>query len=161
MYLVTSIKKRAQNKQKAYYMKDKEIVRNLVLTRGGMSKEKRQIILKYFPEASASFLRQSNLVFSIMLLAYVLPNVSTFRIYEFGRINNSIMLRVMIKFKLLDLTIKNSKHLYNITPLTRLIITDLINAYKLNLLTFESLNKIDKKANYIQIKARIKDLKQK
>lgn len=142
-------------------MKDKEIVRNLVLTRGGMSKEKRQIILKYFPEASASFLRQSNLVFSIMLLAYVLPNVSTFRIYEFGRINNSIMLRVMIKFKLLDLTIKNSKHLYNITPLTRLIITDLINAYKLNLLTFESLNKIDKKANYIQIKARIKDLKQK
>jgi hypothetical protein len=161
VYLVTSIKKRAQNKQKAYYMKDKEIVRNLVLTRGGMSKEKRQIILKYFPEASASFLRQSNLVFSIMLLAYVLPNVSTFRIYEFGRINNSIMLRVMIKFKLLDLTIKNSKHLYNITPLTRLIITDLINAYKLNLLTFESLNKIDKKANYIQIKARIKDLKQK
>lgn len=142
-------------------MKDKEIILHMAINRGSLSTEKIQILKKHFPGASPSFLRLSSLVYHVLLLVFIYSDCSLARIYEHANIKSSIVLRILIKFKLLDLSIKNGKHLYNITPLTRLIITDLINAYKLNLLTFESLNKIDKKANYSQIKAKIKDLKQK
>jgi hypothetical protein len=142
-------------------MKDKDIVLSLALLRGAIMNEKKQILKNHFPHASRAFIDLASLTFHILLLCYINPGCSLLRIYEHANIKSSIVLRILIKFKLLDLSIKNSKHLYNITPLTRLIIQDLINAYKLNLLTFESLNKIDKKANYTQIKAKIKDLKQK
>lgn len=142
-------------------MTEKTIILHLALNRGSLGYEKRQIILKYFPEASPSFLRLTHLVIHILLLCCINPDCTVIRIYEHANIKSSIILRILVKFKLLDLSIKNNKHLYNITPLTRLIISDLIAAYKLNLLTFEQLNKIDKKANYSQIKAKIKTLKQK
>jgi hypothetical protein len=142
-------------------MTKQEIITNLAMTRGGMSKEKRKILLNYFPEASASFLQQSNLIYHILLMIYILPNCSVFRIYEAGNINSSILLRVLVKFNLLTCDKSTIKHKYNITPLTRCILNDLIAAYKHNLNQFYHLNNIDKKADYLQIKQKIKTLKQK
>jgi hypothetical protein len=142
-------------------MKEKNILLNLAITRGALSKEKRQILKKYFPEASASFLNLTSLYFSIFLLVYIYPNCSTFRIYEHARIKNKITLTILLKFGLLSMDKKGVKNIYNVTPLTRLMIADLIAAYKTNLSTFEHLNTIDKKADYLEIKAKIKDLKQK
>ncbi len=142
-------------------MTDKTILLHLALNRGSLADEKKEILKKYFPRASRSFIAITHLTFHVMLLCYINPDCTVIRIYEHANIKSSIVLRILVKFKLLDLSIKDSKHLYNITPLTRVIIQDLINAYKLNLITFEQLNKIDKKANYSQIKAKIKTLKQK
>jgi hypothetical protein len=159
--LVTSIKKRAQIANKWANMKDKDILLNLAITRGSLSKEKRQILKKYFPSASASFLNLTSLYYTIFLLVYLFPNCSTFRIYEHARIKNKITLTILLKFGLLSMDKKGVKNIYNVTPLTRVIIADLIAAYKTNLTTFEHLNLIDKKANYLEIKQKIKTLKQK
>jgi hypothetical protein len=142
-------------------MTDNKILIHLALNRGSLRNEKKQIFKKYLPHASRAFLNLTSLHFHIMLLCYINPDCSLLRIYEHANINSSIVLRILVKFNLLVCDKSKTTYRYNITPLTKLIITDLINAYKLNLLTFEALNKIDKKANYSQIKAKIKDLKQK
>ena len=142
-------------------MNDKIILLHLACLRGAIAKQKHEILKKHISGASPAFLRLTCLIFHILLLCYINPDSSLIRIYEHANIKSSIVLRILVKFKLLDLNIKDGKHLYNITPLTRAIIQDLIQAYKLNLITFEQLNKIDKKSNYTQIKAKIKTLKQK
>lgn len=142
-------------------MKEKEIVLHLALNRGSLSTEKIQILKKNFSGASPSFLRLSSLVYHVLLLVYIYSDCSLARIYEHTNINSSIVLRILVKFNLLVCDKSKATHRYNITPLTRLIIADLLAAYKANLNTFHALNMADKKADYLQIKAKIKDLKQK
>lgn len=161
MCIYNETKRNERKTNKNSIMNDNKIIIHLALNRGSLRNEKKIIFQKYLPHASRAFLKLTSLHFHIMLLCYINPDCSLLRIYEHANIKSSIVLRILVKFKLLDLSTKNGKHLYNITPLTRLIITDLIAAYKHNLLTFEQLNKADKKANYSQIKAKIKTLKQK
>ena len=161
MYIVRSSKKVKHSANKWPNMNDKDIVLNLALTRGAMMDDKKAIIKKHFSGASGSFMNQTHSIYTILFLAYVCPNVSTLRIYEHANIKSSIILRILVKFKFLMCDKSKPTHKYNVTPLTRLIIADLIAAYKTNLTTFEHLNQIDKKANYLDIKAKIKTLKQK
>lgn len=133
----------------------------MALHRGSLSTEKIQILKKHFPGASPSFLRLSSLVYHVILLVYIYPDCSLVRIYEHANLNSSIVVRILVKFNLLTCDKSKPTHRYNITPLTRLIIADLLAAYKHNLNTFHALNIADKKADYLQIKAKIKDIKQK
>lgn len=142
-------------------MKDKDIIIHLALNRGSFGIEKREILKNRVAGASPSFLSHTQLIYCILLLVYVMPYISTFRIYEHTNLKSSIIIRILVKFNLLVCDKSKAIHRYNITPLTRLIIADLIAAYKHNLNTFHLLNKSDKKADYSQIKAKIKDLKQK
>jgi hypothetical protein len=142
-------------------MKEKDILYFLAFSRGNFMKEKKEIIIKYFPSASVAFIKMLSLYFHILILVYIHPNCSVFRIYEHAKINTKISLNILLKFGFLQIRTKKTKHVYNITPLTRVIIADLIAAYKQNLATFDHLNLIDKKANYLEIKAKIKTLKQK
>lgn len=142
-------------------MKDKDILYSLAFSRGNFMDEKREIIKKHFPSSSQAFIKMLSLYFHILILVYIHPNCSVFRIYEHTKINTKISLNILLKFGFLNIGIKGAKHIYNITPLTRVIIADLIAAYKTNLATFEHLNTIDKKANYLEIKQKIKTLKQK
>ena len=142
-------------------MKDKDILLILALSRGSFTNEKKQILKKHLPGASPGFIYQSQLLVHVLLLVSILPNVSTFRIYEHAKLSSSIVLRILVKFNLLVCDKSLTKHKYNITPLTRAIISDLISAYKHNLNQFYALNKADKNTNYIEIKAKIKHLKQK
>jgi hypothetical protein len=142
-------------------MKDKNIIIHLALNRGSLSTEKRQILKNRVAGASPSFLRLTQIIIHVILLVFIYPNCSTVRIYEHTNLNSSIILRIMIKFNLLICDKSKAKHIYNITPLTRCIISDLIEAYKHNLNTFHALNVEDKKADYLQIKAKIKTLKEK
>lgn len=161
MCICNEHKRNERKTNKNSIMKDNKILIHLALNRGSLRNEKRILFKKYLPHASRAFLNLTSLHFHILLLCYINPDSSLIRIYEHAKIKSSIVLRILVKFKLLDLSIKDGKHLYNVTPLTRCIINDLIQAYKLNLINFETLNKIDKKANYSQIKAKIKTLKQK
>lgn len=67
----------------------------------------------------------------------------------------------MIKFNLLICDKTTTKHKYNLTPLSKLIINDLVSVYKSNFHTFEHLNKMDKKTSYDDIRKKIADLKKK
>ena len=142
-------------------MTNQEIITHLANSRGAMCTEKRDLIIKYFPGASPAFINLSSLSFHVMLLLFVCPNSSLIRIYEHARLKSSIVIRILLKFELIEFKALPHKHVYNITPLTRLIINDLISAYKHNLNTFYALNKADKNTDYNQIKAKIKHLKQK
>ena len=142
-------------------MKEKEILYSLAFSRGNFMQEKKEIIKKHFPFCSVAFVKMLSLYFHILILVYIHPNCSTFRIYEHAKINTKISLNILLKFGFLQIRTKKTKHVYNVTPLTRLISADLIAAYKTNLSTFEHLNNIDKKADYLEIKAKIKTLKQK
>lgn len=161
MYYVTRMQKRGQNENKGVNMKDKYILINLVLTRGSFGVEKRDILKNRVLLASPSFLSHTQIIFTVLLMVYFLPNCSLARIYEHTKLKSTIILRILIKNKLLICDKSKMIHRYNITPLTRLIIADLIEAYKHNLNTFHALNIADKKADYLQIKTKIKDLKQK
>jgi hypothetical protein len=142
-------------------MKDKQIILHMALNRGSLSTEKKQILKNRVAEASPSFLRLTSIVYHVLLLVYIYNNCSLVRIYEHTNIKSSIIIRILVKFNLLVCDKSKATHRYNITPLTRLIIADLIEAYKTNLNTFHALNVEDKKADYLEIKAKIKTLKEK